>query len=195
MTYPVPPLEFLIAELTCGDPARSEEAAVRLAEHGPAAVEALLQMLASPLEDSRWWGVRALADMDGDAARTAVRRALGDPEASVRQCAALGLRRDVSPADAPGLVAALSDPDTLVRRLAGDALAALGAHAVAPLDTAAHSSDPSTRIEAVRALARCGSPDAIPALMSALDDPSSLVGYWAVRGLEDLGPTMVYFSP
>lgn len=191
----MPSLETLLTDLTSGDATRAEDAVPCLVALGPTAVERLLGLLESSVEDVRWWSVRALAEVEDESARTALHCALRDPEPSVRQCAALGLRRAIGPADAPGLLRGLSDPDGLVRRLAGDALAALGPRAVAPLVLAARSHEPCTRIEAVRALARCGSPEAIPALMAALEDPSSLVCHWAERGLEDLGQSMVYFNP
>jgi HEAT repeat protein len=191
----VPPLESLLADLICGDLARAETAVARLAALGQPAQAGLLPLAHSPDEDIRWWGVRALAEMDSEEARAALRRALDDPEPAVRQAAALGLRRSITPADAPGLLHALHDADALVRRLAGDALAALGPAAVPALSQAADSADACARIEAVRALARCGSPDALPALMAALEDPSSLVLHWAEQGLEDLGPSMIYLRP
>jgi len=188
----LPSLEALLAELTSGDELQAEAAAARLAAFGPAAVKALLARLAASDMDSRWWSVRTLAEIETESARAAVRQALSDPDPSVRQCAALGLRRAVSPSDTEPLLAALGDSDALVRRLAGDALSALGLPAVEFLSAAARSIHPSTRIEAVRALARSRRPEAIPALHSALEDPSALVQHWAERGLEDLGQDMVY---
>ena len=38
-------------------------------------------------------------------------------------------------------------------------------------------------------------PLAIGALFSVLGDPSSIVTYWAEKGLEDLGVGMVFFQP
>jgi HEAT repeat protein len=191
----LPSPDSLLTELTSGDASRAEAAVPRLAALGSETVEALLALLAAPDVDTRWWCVRALVEMDAEGARTAVRQALGDADPSVRQCAALGLRGAIRLEDVEALLPALGDSDPLVRRLAGDALSALGAEAVRPLSAAARATNPAVRIEAMRALARCGRPEAIPALLACLEDPSALVHHWAERGLEDLGQGMIYIKP
>ncbi len=129
------------------------------------------------------------------AARQALRAGLNDPDPGVQECAALALRRHPSSDAIPDLVLALEAGTPLLSRLAADALAACGPLAIPSLANSAVSSDPSVRIEAVRALASMNDPHAIPALYRALEDPSTLVGHWAEQGLDRLGMGMEYFLP
>jgi HEAT repeat protein len=127
---------------------------------------------------------------------------LSDPDPSVRQCAALGLRINPAVQAVPALVEALHDRDPLVARLAGEALASAGEPAVLPLinvlQTISHNSNsaaPHTRREAARSLAAIGDPRAVPSLYTVLEDDSALLVYWAEQGLERMGVGMVYFQP
>jgi HEAT repeat protein len=89
----------------------------------------------------------------------------------------------------------LSDEDALTRRLAGDALIAIGAQSVPRLLEVIRDNEQPARVEAVRALAKIGDEHAIPALFEALDDSSALIEYWASEGLEKMGVGMVFFKP
>jgi len=163
---------------------------------GDNAVERLLSLLEVDIPDHRWWAVRALAAFEQPAAQRGLCRALADRHhAAVRHCAALGLREHPTSEALPLLISALHDEDRFLARLAADALAALGKRAIPELHKASQSSTPAVRIEAVRALARMQEPETIAALFSAIDDPSSIVTYWAEQGLEDLGIGMVFFEP
>lgn len=188
-------LEQLLARLFSGDDAVAEAAVPALARLGRAALDRLLPTLRSPDPDRRWWVTRCLADIDLPEARAALRGCLHDDAASIRQCAALGLRQSPTTEAIPDLSYALGSGDTLMMRLAADALAACGPGAIPALAKAAESPDPAVRIEAVRALSAMRDPAAIPALFQALEDPSSLVGHWAEQGLDRLGMEMLYFQP
>ncbi len=188
-------IAHLLADLHSGEDARCERAVRGLSRHGEAALDALTAALKDPSPDHRWWAVRALAELDTPIAEGRLIAALGDPEASVRQCAALALRQRSTPAALPALTAALDDPDRLVARLAGDALAAAGETAILALQGALAQQAPGVRIEAIRALALMKHERAVPLLFSVLDDPSSMVSYWAEEGLERLGIGMVFFNP
>lgn len=167
-----------------------------LAAMGKAAVGRLLSLLEVENPDHRWWAVRALAAFDQPAAQRGLRRALEDSQfPAVRQCAAMGLRARPTREAIPQLISALHDQDRLLARLAADALAALGREAIPELQEACQSSAPAVRIEAVRALAMIQAPETIGTLLSAIDDPSSIVAYWAEKGLENLGVGMVFFDP
>jgi len=107
----------------------------------------------------------------------------------------MGLREHPTAGALPALISALQEKDRILSRLASDALAALGSSAIPELQKAIRSSDPAVRIQAVRALALMKEPGTIGALFSVLEDPSSLVTYWAEKGLEDLGVGMVFFEP
>jgi HEAT repeat protein len=188
-------LAITVQELLSGDERRAESAATSLPAFGRSALQALLTLAASPQADSRWWAVRALAGFTEADAQACLIRCLEDMDPSVRQCAALGLRHHPTGDAVPALARAMADDDTLVSRLAADALAACGALAVGHLQQALLSEHPRVRIEATRALAAIRDPSAIPALFAALRDPTPLVEHWASRGLEALGQGMVYFKP
>lgn len=191
----LPDLQFLIDELTSGDDARAERASQHLAETGPSAISLASQLLSLGDTDQRWWAVRTLAQLATPEATRALTSALTDPQAAVRQAAALGLRGATEPACLAALAAALADPDPLVARLAGDALAEAGSQAIPYLSHAVVDPRPRLRIEASRALALNPDPAAIPLLFALLDDDSGLVAHWAERGLEAHGQSMLYFLP
>jgi HEAT repeat protein len=199
-------LEHFLAELTCGDDGRAEGAVRKISGIPLQQIQPFMQslqaQLSSPSEDRRWWAVRALAEISDPRVPGWLAERLSDPDAGVRQCAALGLRQQPDAQAVLSLVEALHDRDPLVARLAGEALAAAGEPAVLPLievlqgnsrvpDTAA----PHARREAARALAAIGDPRAVPALYEILDDDSALLVYWAEQGLERMGVGMVFFKP
>ncbi len=185
----------LLNELISGDEARAEGAVPRLAALGEAVLPKLLELLATPNRDVRWWATRTIAALEGEAALSALEQALQDPEPAIRQCAALGLRHHPLPRAVRSLCMALSDPDRLTARLAADALIAVGARATPDLIEMIGDADPAAKIEAVRALAGIGDQRSIPALYALLDDPSALVQHWAEEALERMGVGMVYFKP
>jgi len=121
--------------------------------------------------------------------------ALSDADNGVRWCAGLALRTHPSNQSLPALGEMLGDQDALSRRLAGDALVAIGNPAAPVLMDAMQQNNPLVRLEAVRALAKIGDERAIPALFEALDDSSALIEYWANEGLEKMGVGMVFFKP
>lgn len=204
-------LADFLNDLTSGDDALAEAAVGRLLElsggEPPATVAALQALLASSQVDWRWWAVRALAELSFVRTHSLLAQALKDPDASVRQCAALGLRLQIrgKPGQEPApemiekllplLLDGLKDPDPLAARLVGDALGAIGDQAVPQLLELLDGSSHATRLLIVRSLAEIGDPRAIPALMAALDEDSSLMEYWANEGLEKMGLGMAYFFP
>lgn len=181
-------------DLQSSDEARAEAAVNTLAELGPAALPAVRPLLESASADTRWWAIRAAAGIGDRSVGTLLCAALVDPAPEVRQAAALGLREHPAVEAAPKLIGRLADSDDLVRRLASDALAALGGPAVATLRKAL-AEPPPAGAYAARALALMRDPAAIPALFAALDHDSHLARYWAERGLDDLGVGMVFFEP
>jgi HEAT repeat protein len=187
-------LEALLHDLTSGDDRRAESSAQKIMHMEAHVMAPLLSMLNSSDPDHRWWATRALATLKQPAASEGLCQSLKDPNPSVRQCAALGLRERPSVAAIPSLIVSLGDPDRLVARLSGDALIAVGPLVIVPLSDAAQSTNPSVRIEATRSLAMISSPQTIPALFAALNDPSPLVEYWAEEGLNRLGIGMLFFK-
>lgn len=185
----------LLDELNCGDDARAEAALSHLAVWGPEVIEPLRERLSSPEAEVRWWAVRALAEVSDARVPGLLISALTDPDESVRWCAGLALRMHPSPEAIPALLALLSGGDALTRRLAGDALIAIGSPVVPHLIGVMQNGEHVARLEAVRALARIGDQRAIPTLFEALDDSSALIEYWASEGLEKMGVGMVFYKP
>lgn len=184
-----------IAELTCGEDERAERAALQARALGEAAILALGQLAQAPNPEGRWWAARALAETGGAEAVDLLLPLLQDEDLSVRQCAILSLGALADPRAAPPLTEKLEDPDSLSRRLAGDALVAIGEAAVPDLLGAFERAPQAARRESVRALALIADRRAIPALFAALDDPSAWIEHWASEGLERMGVGMVFFKP
>lgn len=188
-------LQTLMAELVSGNDEHADLAARKLAFQGPDAIPLLLELLASPDPERRWWAVRTLAEITEPQVLQLLLNALHDPDLSVRQCAALALRKRPSPQAIPDLIECLEEKDHLLVRLAADALVTIGSEAVpALLEIMDHGSQAS-RLGAVRALAMIGDYSTISALCAVLDDGSALVEYWASEGLERMGVGMVFFNP
>jgi HEAT repeat protein len=188
-------LLLLLSQLNCGDDVQAEQALSRITDWGSEAVVPLEQRLSHPEVEVRWWAVRALAGLQDERVPGLLVRALSDSDNGVRWCAGLSLRRHPSSQASPALVGMLADQDALSRRLAGDALVAIGSPAVPELLEVMEQDDPLVRLEAVRALAKIGDERAVPALFVALDDSSALIEYWASEGLEKMGVGMIYFKP
>jgi HEAT repeat protein len=188
-------IELLLAQLTGGDDARAEAAAAKLASLGPDALDALVQMASSSLPDQRWWALRTLAEIPQPQVPDLLAAALHDPELSVRQCAALGLRQQPNTRAVADLIALLDASDSLTADLAADALVAVGKPAVEPLLAVLADGRPRARLLAAKALALIGDPRAIPALFYALEEDSALLEYWASEGLDRMGIGMTFFKP
>jgi len=188
-------LAVLLSQLNCGDDEQAEQALSHLAAWGSEAVDALEKRLSHPEAEVRWWSVRALAEARDERVPGLLVQALSDLDMGVRWCAGLALRMNPSPQASLALVGMLSDSDALTRRLAGDALVAIGSEVVPQLLDIMLQGDPLVRIEVVRALSKLGDQRAIPALFEALDDSSALIEYWASEGLEKMGVGMVFFKP
>ena len=194
----MPSLDKLLEDLTGGDEPRAENAAVQFASKGKPAFEALKHLADHEEAEYRWWALRALSEFDHPGVKPVLVAGLHDPELEVQTCAALALRHHPSEAAIPSLVALLGHPESLLSRVAGDALAAVGKAATAPmielLDE--HSGDPHlAKVEAVRVLAEIGDPAAIPTLFHIFQEGSSMMQYWAEKGLEKMGIGMVFFNP
>lgn len=195
LTFPMPDLAHLVADLSSQDEARAEAAVAALSGLGEPALDMVLELLDSPSGEARWWAVCAASAIPSPRVAPALASALDDPDPLVRQASALGLRLQPSADAAPALARLLADPDSLTARLASDALAGLGLSALPELRRAMQGTEAGARINAVRALAMLKDQAAIPDLFAALEDPSTLVLHWAERGLEDLGVGMVFFPP
>jgi HEAT repeat protein len=185
----------VLDQLSCGEDERAEEALSYLAAWGSEALEPLKERLSSSDVDVRWWAVRGLAEVQDERVPTILVRALSDPDKGVRWCAGLALRQHPSVTAIPALIDFLSSDEALTRRLAGDALVAIGKDAISPLIETMLKREHLARLEAVRALAKIGDERSIPVLFEALDDSSALVAYWASEGLDKMGVGMVFYQP
>ena len=190
--------EFLAAQAS-GSETLLEETCRNLqflpAEQTEAVIALLVGMLDNPEAEKRWWAVRALSEIPAQKIPAILSKMLADPNLEVRQCAALGLRQRPDPHAIFSLIDLLREPDPLVSRLAGEALAAIGAPAVEPLIGCLENAPHHVRLNAIRALASMRNPHSVPALFEALSDPSLSVEFWANEGLERLGIGMIFYQP
>lgn len=188
-------LQELLSDLTSGDEARAEHAAVTLPALGESVIPPLLDLTRSPDADIRWWAVRTLAQSPHCQTEWLIPFLTEDPAPEVRQCAALGLAGKADESAVQPLVQALSDADGMVASLAATALVKIGAAAVPSLIEVVKSGAQSARILALRALAEIRDHRAIPVMMKVMEEDSSLLQYWAQEGLERLGLNMIYLKP
>src|SRR3990172_6409327 len=121
----------LVGELLSDDEERAEGAVLALGRRGASALDIVLPLCDFAEAETRWWALRAAAEIFDPRASAALAAALEDPDLAVRQAAALGLRLQPNPGAAAALARRLADSDALLARLASDALAALGAAALA----------------------------------------------------------------
>ncbi len=188
-------LEFCLSELFSNDDIRAELAAQQISSFGDTALLTLQETITSSNSDVRWWSVRALAEFNSQVTNALLVRSLEDSDPGVRQCAAHGLGTQANPNSIPDLINALNDEDSLVSRLAANALITIGEASVLPLIGLINAPDSPAKFEAMRALALIADERSVPTLFEALDDDAILVDYWANEGLERLGIGMTFFSP
>lgn len=105
------------------------------------------------------------------------------PDPAVRAFSALTLARCGRPAVVPALIAALADPDKVVRAAAARALSGLGSAAVPALIAALDDPSWVVRYRVAEALGGIGDPRVVPALVARLEDEKDHVRYMAAKGL------------
>lgn len=105
------------------------------------------------------------------------------PDPAIRAFSALTLAQCNRPVVVPALIAALADPEKVVRGAVTRALAGLGPEAVPALIAAL--GDPSwvVRYRAAEALGGIRDPRVSPALVALLEDEKDHVRYMAAKGL------------
>lgn len=176
-----------------------DRALAALAQIGPEHLPDLKIALTSLDVDTRWWAVRALAELARQADPIALSLLLittADADVDVRAAVFQGLGEARTIEAIPPLLFALSDASSYLARLATEALIQIGAPAVPGLIRALENDvEARVRVNAARALALIGDASAIPALFHALEDESNLVQHWADEGLERMGIGQVYFKP
>jgi putative heme-binding domain-containing protein len=169
-------------------PRVQDQVLARLARLGPSAVPALERALrADPARSvpARRNAVWALCRIAGPEARQAVRLALADPEAGVRQAAAhaAGLARDEKAITA--LQALLRDGNPPVRRKAAEALGRIGKAEAVPdlLEAVGRGGDPFLQHSLTYALLRIGDR---ASTLAALKDTSPRVRQAGLLALDQM---------
>lgn len=190
-----PDLQALLSDLISDDDVRAVAAVDGLSALGKPALPALLAMCQDPDPNRRWWAIRVLSAIPDPQVPAQLRKALADPDYTVRQCAALGLSQQPTVDSIPDLIDTLNDHDRLVGRLAADALIAIGGPAVTDLIRVLETGPQPSRVEAARALAVIGDTRAIPAMFAAWEDGSALIRHWVEHGFERMGVGMQFFQP
>ena len=189
-------LSSLLAELTSGDDARALDAVQKIASLGKETVPKLAELLSVEEPDTRWWATCALSEIDCSDVIPYLRQSLHDPDLSVRECAAAGLRLHPDPVLVPDLIATMKTPRLLLTRLAANALVAIGTEAVPGLLEIMENGPQAARVEATKALAEIKDPRSIEAFFNVIQNGDSpLVEYWADEGLERLGVGMIFYKP
>ena len=187
-------IESLLGDLSSGDDPRAELAADRLSAIGNEITPALINKLESKDPDNRWWAIRTLAQMDTPPMDLLI-SSLEDVSQEVQQCATLAICHHPDNRAIPVLLKLLIDSETVSCNLAATALIAIGKESIPELLELLPNLKELSRIEAIRAFACIEDHRAIPVLMTALDENSVVIYYWAEEGLNRLGLGMVYFQP
>lgn len=187
-------IKVLLEDLTSGNDQRAENASIKLAALGSEVLPSLKQNLASKEIDDRWWAVRTLAQMDAPPIELLL-NALEDHSQEVRQCASLAICHNPDTRAIKPLLQLLKDQDTVTNNLASSALISIGKESIPSLLEFYQELSGTSRIEAARAIACIVDQRAIKLLMSALDEDSLAINYWAEEGLNRLGLGMVYLKP
>jgi len=187
-------VKLLLIELNSGDDHRAEQAVVGLTVHGLEALPGLQEMLTSSEEDTRWWAVRCLAQLENPPLSLLV-GSLGDASQEVRQCAALAISHHPDNSAIPSLLGLMTEPDSVTTNLAATALISIGKKAIPDLLDILPNLRDVGRIEAYRAIACIADQRATPVLMSAFEEDSLAINYWAEEGLNRLGLDMLYLKP
>jgi HEAT repeat protein len=107
-------LPHLLSELTSGDDERAQQAVRELAALGSKAIPHLVELASAAETDHRWWAIYALVEIDHPDVFPHLRHALADPDVSVRECAAMGLRLHPNPVAIPELIEAMKMPHLML---------------------------------------------------------------------------------
>lgn len=174
---------------------QDDDESERLSAHlTPADEAALIQLAAGPGEDGRWWAVRGLALVGGEACAPMLAARLQDEQPAVRAAAALAfahLHERVPAAVTPHLdevAVLLADEQGYVRQAAGDSLALCGDDGAPALGSVLrHSTHQGARTRAAAALRKIASMQSAAILYALLNDDNHLVRTYAYEGLDEMG--------
>lgn len=184
--------ETFAACVDAGDDAATEAAVAALSAQHEAALLHWCQAGSPP--DRRWWAVRALAAVGGDAAPAVVAQAFAAPDPSLRAAAALALGHLAARAPRaveeklPALARLLEDDDGFVRQAAVDGFALAGDLSLPTLAVLLlQDGHEAARTRAASALRRVRSLKAAPLLFRCLNDHNHLVHSYCHEALDEMG--------
>lgn len=156
------------------DPAVKEMITWAAVQHAEHAMGALMVQLYSADAPVRAQAAHVLSKIGGEPVVRPILPVIGDEDPVVAVKAARAAASTGSPAVVPALIARLGEGDAAVRDALTDALIVLAQWAVEPLVAALADPDPIVRIHAADTLSDLGSPQAdpaIPTLAAHLADP------------------------
>lgn len=180
----------LVTQLSDAEDGVRWNAAMALAQLGEPAAPAVIDALSTSNEQARWKAEAALRKM-GRVAMPSLVEALRDSRVGVRRSVAylLGEMRDEG--TIPDLARTLGDADEDVRWKAAVALAGVGLPCVPEVLKQLVADGAEARKCAAWILQQVQSPQAIPSLIAALDDPDRDVAWKAAIALKGFGPQVV----
>ncbi|MBO1029946.1 HEAT repeat domain-containing protein [Tessaracoccus sp. SD287] len=181
------PLEELL-DLLRADPVPGvrEVATWAIAQHGPAAVDAVVAQLDDPDPSVRLQMAHVASKLNDPAAAPGLVRLLQDTEPRVRAKAAFALGRLARPETITPLVAALADPDDTVADAVVGALGHFAGEARPALVEAIGAASATVRERAADVLGRQGLATSVPLLAAALDDAAAPVRLTALLALSSI---------
>jgi HEAT repeat protein len=196
-------LPLLLRELRTGSPGVQEAAAWRLGEIGPAAVEAVPDMLAAGAQDHGMGETTRAIEKIGPAAVTPLLEALKHDDPGIRERAAyaLGLLREGAAPAVTALARALNDPEDDVRQWSAWSLGRIGPEATMAVDdlrAALYDPESWVRRNAAESLGKLGpeAEPAIPDLVALVErERNGTVSDVAIEALTGFGPTAVDAVP
>ena len=181
------PLEELLDLLRADpEPGVREVATWAIAQHGQAAVDAVVSQLDDPDPAVRLQMAHVASKLNDPAAVPGLVRLLEDTEPQVRAKAAFALGRLVRPDTIAPLVAVLAESDDMVADAVVGALGQFAAEAQPALVEALGSTSATVRERAADALGRQGLAASVPVLVAALGDPAASVRLTALLALTSI---------
>lgn len=166
-------------------------------EHAGPTLQALNSLQEHQDPELRMYGVQLAGGFDGEAVASWLDFAMKDESPLVRRAAvkALEQKADGAQNKAQGLVLALTDEDSEVRRVAAEALGKCGdPKAIDPLRLALADNDIWVRAAAVRSIGHLGGDGAFALAETALEDEVGLVSIAALETLAAMDPQRAYPS-
>ena len=182
---------FLLAAMNAHDPGVRQAAArgaVAFVNGRQPVADALLAQLKDADEGVRCAAIDLLTEHEVPGAATALIAIAKDPSATVRLNALRALVLMPAPEAADVFLGALRDPDAEIRATAIQGImrkAPIDPRAIPDLLTLAKDPEASVRRQAVKALGRCETPEAIEAVSAALRDADNEVKMAAINGVAD----------